>query len=413
MKCEYQIVLELLNCAIHEKKYESKIEITGNIWKEVWDILSQNGLAGVVFRTVQELDEKNRPNEELLNKWKKYSFSCGMRQIIQNKNVYAVIDDAKKAGITLIVIKGNALALLYPEPNMRISCDSDLYVDISHKDEAISVIVNNGYKYKQEGSKENVPVFIKDKGGKIELHNRLWEDYQSELTDVLDSFNLTDENKCIKISDGKNEFLTLGYTEHLIFQIFHIVKHFSLEGIGLKYICDISLYAEKYINNINWDDFWQKMKVLHYDIFCDALFKIAVKYMGLDKNILREEYKDKVVNDELIEDIIRIGKVNDEDVVSWNAMGKLLPYFLQEKKAPVSKWEKFRNKFFPTQNDLSDYYEYAKKNKLLLPIAWGHRFFHSRKYEAEHKITQEDKRKKNDKYEHRITLLNEAGLNDR
>lgn len=415
MKKEYQIVFKLLDSAINQKSIGFDDILTDDEWKEITSLLAKNGLLGVAYDAIEYIPKEKRPSQAIIDGWKNYGISYGMRQLLQKHNVDIVLNEAEKENIKLVVIKGRSLALLYPKPNMRISCDSDIYVSPENKEKTIEILERNGYVYQEKGSKDNVPVYVKENGGKIELHNRLWEDYESELIDTLDSFDLVNEQKYIKIKDGKNEFYTLGYEEHLIFQIFHVAKHFSLEGVGLKYICDLTLYVNKYKDNIDWNIFWNKMEILHYEFFCDALFKIAVMYMGMDNSVLIEKYEKNVVEDELIEDIINIGRKEDVDIGSWKIMGKLMPYFLQERKVPATKWEKFRSKFCPTQEDISDYYQYAKKYKCLLPVAWVHRFFHATKYEKslETVYTKEQKEVRDKRLEDRMRLMEKVGFGDR
>lgn len=405
------IVLEVLNCAINKKKFKLDFEISEEDWTEVTQILIKNNLIGVAY-DAKDMFEEQKPMDGLVeNVWKSFAMRIGLQQSISRHSVSEVLRKAEEKGIKLLVIKGNAIALLYPNPKMRASCDADLFVNIEDKEAAIEVLTSCGYHFIEKGSKENVPVYVKDKVSKIELHNCLWEDYKSELTDKLDSFRLTDEKTIVSMQDGADRFYTLGYEEHLVFQIFHIAKHFSLEGVGLKYICDLSLYVNRYEKEINWTSFWKKMKILHYDLFCDALFKIAIEYMGMTSKVLNRKYSNRVVDEDLIEDIIIIGKIGDNDQQPWRAMDKLMPFFLQESKVPVTRAEKFRSALFPSQMELSDYYTYAKKNKALVPVAWIHRIFHSIHYKLNPTLDKETLELKSDKVEHRMDLMNKAGLN--
>lgn len=405
----YKVVMQMVKAAIHNEELNLTEDISEQEWEEVFDILARNGMLGITYAKMNSKADAVKLPDEYKNRWKMTAFQTGIRQASNQVALGAIMKGAKEAGVKLVIFKGYAVSILYPEPLMRLSCDSDIYVDIQNKEKAIEIIKANGFDYKEAGSKVNVPVFVNNKGNKIELHNRLWEDYEGKLTDILDSYHLTDESKYITIPLNGEEIYTLGINEHLIFQMYHIIKHFSLEGVGIKYFSDITLYVNRYINQIDIKKFWSRMKAIHYDTFCDVFFQIAVEYFGMNAKIIRKPVARESIEN-IIDDFMHVGKVDDSDENSWKIMHLLMPYYMQEREVPKGRMQRIRYLLFPLPNELTQHYQYAQKHKFLLPVAWIHRALNRLILGRKHQDSEQSAALRSKKVEHRLKLLEEVRL---
>jgi hypothetical protein len=407
-----QFAIDIARAAINKENL-ILAGITADDWPSIYKILSIGKLIGVTYSTVSKLPPNLAPPIELLNQWKQQSFHYGIRQILANKELSYVLKEAKARNINLIVFKGLPIANLYPEMNSRFTSDADLFVSPEERTQAEAMLVELGYKYMEPNSKESVPVYsIKDQNRSlfIELHSRLWEDYEGEQTRQLDKLKLTDKDSLITVRIDHIELVTLGYEEHLIYQMFHIIKHFAFEGVCLRYLTDITLYINAYIKNIDLPHFWNIMKLLKYDIFCDSFFKVCVKYLGLTPDILQPDYNHLEVNYRLIEDFFTCGISKDDNKEKWLAVEMILPYFMGENQLANSNTKKKIAMFFPSPNDLKEKFSYAKKHKFLLPIAWIHRFTSGLFYARYCKIHGNSASKIIKKAHYRLELLKEVGL---
>ena len=244
MQKEYIDVLELTKSCIRGKKPELQGEVN---WIKVCELLISGKLYSVVYRSILNLEDELCVPEKMLAEWKAYTFSLGFRQLRMITELKRVLQAAEERGIQLIMFKGLALAELYPEPYMRTSSDVDLLVSEEQRYAAENVLVELGYEKIEELSKTHVPTYVVDDGNrylKIELHDRLWEDYEGKQADILKEMQLDNPKTFIQQKAVGINITTLGHTEHLIYQIFHIAKHFFFEGISLRYLVDIMLFIE-------------------------------------------------------------------------------------------------------------------------------------------------------------------------
>jgi len=225
--------------------------------------------------------------------------------------------------------------------------------------------------------------------------------------------NLTKEDSLIKINACGMEVTTLGYEQHFIFQMFHIIKHFSLQGVSIRYLVDVTLYLNRYEEYINFEKFWVKMEILSYAKFCENFFNICVQYLKMSPKILQGR-KIRVSEDteKFMMDLINVGSIFDEKNAGWQILGIITPYFIGEQDIPKSKFKRQIKILFPASKDLPNEYAYARKLKILLPIAWIHKCVYFLIKRHKHKGDWYDAKEKLTVAEHRLSLMRSLGLMD-
>ena len=369
--------LTLIGRAVNGRNIDEASECIMNLnWKDFYDICLNNNVTTFLYSAIEKSAVKNNIPFELLQEWKNVAQYIMQRQIMQYAQLRNVL--ASTEGQLLVFFKGPILADLYPQYLERSSCDTDIWVPEEQYAKTEQSLFDLGYVKNQEESKPEVGVYYLAKyQHTIELHIRLWEDYKGKKIEILSAMNLTERESFIELEACGIPILTLGHTEHMIFQMFHIIKHFSLQGIGIKYLADISLFVNKYQKEIEWDRFWDGMDKLGYTKFCNNFFDICTKYFEMCK-ITQENTRNEgqLCEEKLwdfIEDLLKKGVI-DEGSASWQLFGAMSPYFTGEYNAPKEGWKKKMLILFPSRKSLPNNYGYAKKFPILLPIAWIHRF---------------------------------------
>ncbi|WP_408071384.1 nucleotidyltransferase family protein [Butyrivibrio sp. JL13D10] len=343
-------------------------------YKELLDDIFQNNLEAFLYPVLKQVKnddsyfyENFSALEMAVKKWmfeelKKY-------QIIRTIN-----SEAEKRGLNFVFFKGIVLADLYPQYAERFSSDSDILVSDDQKTEAETLLKECGYSKYKEGSKEEVQVYANSTyGHTVELHTRLWEDYTGPRIEVLKTMNLSSPETDIKIKACGIDINTLGHEKHLVYQMFHIIKHFSLDGIGIRYLIDITLFVNKYFDEIDFTLFWKHMDMLGYTKFVEAFFRICIVELKMtDKVFDNHQVKWDSSVENLKLDLLKIGNIHDKEA-GWQIMGAMEAYFTGEAKASDSSFKNKLRMAFPSVKALPKVYGYAKKCPILLPVAWIHR----------------------------------------
>ena len=171
------------------------------------------------------------------------------------------------------------------------------------------------------------------------------------------------------------EINTFSLDEHLLYVICHAMKHFVSCGTGIRQVCDITMYINKYDNQINWDYIWKEITSLGYDTLFMNFLQIGIDYLGLEESkIMYNQNKDKyyINTENLIQDIMDGGVYGASTQSRLNAANMSLDAINKESK---SKIKSNLAAIFPKSDNLKGRYKYLEKYPILLPVAWGSRIF--------------------------------------
>lgn len=407
---QWELYMYLLRCAIRGEKLDTEElakyqEIESERIREKARrsgqsfLLDANIYEYAVYRKEENIPEKIGVSK-VVYEYEKY------------KCIRNVLTLAKEHNLPFVIFKGCVLADLYPQYIQRSSCDTDIFIEHEYRQQAIDMLVNAGYVINEEKSKNEVCVLQYNKfPHAIELHSCLWEDYEGKRLDILKSFGLTDEDKLIELETCGFDVKTLGYEEHLIYQLFHIIKHFSLEGVGMKYLADITLYVDAYGKYIDYKHMWKRLEQLDYAKFAHYLFAICIEFLGMNPTILED--RQMAMGEEFYDfmlDLFNGGVMYENKSDGWQILGMMTPYFTGEKKGAKGKIGRKLAVIFPRARDIQEYYPYVAKYPFLLPVAWVQKAV---KYLMKYRKKSDNWYSAGEKLnvaEHRINLMDKLGL---
>ncbi|MCR5772118.1 MAG: nucleotidyltransferase family protein [Butyrivibrio sp.] len=344
-----------------------------------WETLISLGWmnkCGALFNNAVNKDpEYFNVEKSLMDKWNRMV----KKEFIYSYNKFSefkkVITCFNREGIQAIVLKGYVLAVLYPDIFSRYSSDLDVKFAPRDKDRVHEILTKElGFGYNEADSKNNVQLYSNDNLS-IEAHYTLWEDYHGDNIDVLLKEKLDDADTLIQVTISDDiSVWTLGPTEHLILQMFHIIKHYIVEGIESRYFTDIALFINRYKDSIDFNRFFRVFRQMKFDNFCAVYLTKCIEYFGMDESVLSKEDRVYPEDDmEFLSDIVFVGKRDLSDKSSYSLLGILSPYVNGKKETGEKKGSRVLQALFPSVNDIDDKYSYCKKFHFLLPIAWVHR----------------------------------------
>lgn len=256
-------------------------------WEILFRLAEGSKMTVLTYETVRRLSKDYIIPEEILEKWHQ-EYVDGLDRAEECKKAFSEFaEKAKQDKVTYAVFKGFVLADLFPNPLYRTSNDTDILIKKENAPEMIRFLKKLGYKKDAHDSTEQVPVYYREQPNhRLELHYSLWEEFKGPKIDILESFGITEESSFITVQAGQMELTTLGYEEHLIYQMFHIIKHILVEGMSFSGLVDITLYINKYGRVIDFSSFWSKMEQLGYATFCETFFQCCIQYLKMDRAIM-------------------------------------------------------------------------------------------------------------------------------
>ncbi|MEG0134008.1 MAG: nucleotidyltransferase family protein [Clostridium sp.] len=359
-------IVALITSAIEGKKVN--IDENQNIdWEAIINLSKEHKVEGLVYSSLSNEIKKNI-SEELLNSWKKDVFISGITQQNHMKEVESVLHSFNNTNIDVLVLKGIVIRDLYPSPTLRTMSDADIVVREEDLEKSIDLILDRGYKEIERSPSH----FVYWKSGclSIELH---WNLADEHFFKQIDKF---EEDMWPNVGDvniGKSKAKEMSLEDLAIFQCIHMAKHLVYRGFGIRHLIDFTLLVNKRGSEINWINFMDRCKkygiykfVLQVIAACNVLFN-----MEIPKDLGFVAKEDKSYLNQFINDIFDSGVHGKHDFVS--SVASEFAYTAdKDNKENESSLKRYMKFLFPKVENMSDTYNYAKKYKVLHPVAWGH-----------------------------------------
>lgn len=292
-----------------------------------------------------------------------------------------VYSQLSAAGLKPLVVKGIICRSVFPKPDFRISSDEDLLISPDEYDRYCGTLVSLGFTQQEKRTEDHYQTaFISSTGLRLELHTSLFNN-SIELFDPWNGlFEKCTENAILLNTDSTPVY-TLSPTDHLLYLILHALKHFIHSGVGIRQVCDIVMFSNSCISEIDWEHLFSMCERVNALKFAAGIFTIGRKHLNLSDEVRDILSRHKVyVHDEsaLLQDILSAGIYGSSTQARQHSATITL-------NAASGKKENLLRKAFPKSQALTRKYAYAKRMPLLLPVAWGHRLLCYRKETADSK----------------------------
>ena len=353
-------VVNFLNSAIHGKKIEIEKD-TYIDWNKIIDELKAHKIEALVYSAIKK-ETFNNIDKELLNEWKKGTFQSGVFQLNHIKQVESVLNLFNENNVPVIVLKGLVIRDLYPRPELRTMCDADILVHKEDLDRVRELLISIGYT---ETESSDVHLNFFRGSTHIEVH---WiitkEHYFNEIPKLEEEI----WENAVEVNVGNSKALSMGNEDLAMHLCLHMAAHLIDRGFGIRQVCDLVLFVEQRGNDTNWEEFLQKVRLCGIETFSKTIFALSKELFNMEIPTELQCEIDKNVINALADDIFSSGVHGKRDMASLFA--KELAYDGNNKNDSVIN--KYMSFLFPQVDQMSEKYDYAKKNKLLTPIAWGH-----------------------------------------
>ena len=367
--------LSLLKSSLKNEKYDGeKIDFEDLVY--IYKMSEIHHVVPMIYNAAYNEDFFKECDANFQAMFKSSAFRYIFSQIQRTNHFLEVYKKLSEKNIKILVFKGIIFRNMYNNPDDRISSDEDILIKKEDYEKVKEIFLSEGFEFIDKG--EECAYFSKSTGLCIEVSTSLFS-HESKAYGHLNKLFEDVFEKSIKINIDKIDILTLSHEQHLIYIVFHNMKHFLTGGFGIRQVADFSKYIETYGEYINWEKFWSDLKDLNYDTFALNLIEISLKYLGFndDKitypdNItsfdeLKNSQKYYINSESLINDILDAGVFGASTMDRKHTALMTLDAVEDKKKSNRLK------AVFPNVNYLKDNYTYLQKYPILLPVAWGKR----------------------------------------
>ena len=246
------------------------VSFTGTQWQALLALAQKQAVLGLIYAGVSRLPKELMPDQQLLLRL--YGFSEQIRK--SNAKIIAVAQEVcswfEEAGLEPIILKGISVGTFYAEPSLRQPGDIDLFF---HRDY------------------EKVVDIVQHRGITVELnanHDKFW--YQGVLIELHSQpfrplYPIPDlDLSPVWQETSKGRYRVLNLKANALLLLFHPVKHFMSEGVGLRQVCDWAVFLKYYEGTSEVLDAFEEMKKQGAMRFVIELTVLAISELGLQLN---------------------------------------------------------------------------------------------------------------------------------
>ena len=283
------LVFDLIKLSIFDNAdvdLESIKNMDDKSWEWSYDVLAKHGVAALVCNWLGRNAYGITPPPDVLINFVSAE-TIAKRSYVKLKKIMEKLTlIMSENGIKSLLLKGFSLAAYYPQPELRIFADIDIYAP--NDDRKIDgIFASRGvpvktHFYRHSHMKlgsiavENHHYLLDVRGRKRFI--KLDADLRNSALIYLDSF------------DAPGLYYPDPYFS-LIFNLHHAMSHFIYEGISLKFLVDWIYFFQKEIAFLDSDKIGDSLREHQLLKFAAVMTEVSVRYLGLNYEIVPEYLK--------------------------------------------------------------------------------------------------------------------------
>ncbi len=345
---ESEYIVSLLKSAL--KKETMPPALDGVDWQKLISISKKQQVYSIIASV---LDPSYLPQEQA-QELAVYINNELLRLLSMKNELEELEKKLREKKIKFMLLKGSVIRNYYPQQKMRQMSDIDILYDYTKRDTLLKIMKSRGFRL--TASCENSDDFFKEPFYTFEWHRELFFE-EAEFCPHFDLWkNAT--------ADSHNPYkYYVEETEHFIYTICHMYKHYATNGCGIRFLCDIYVL-------LNYG------KDIDLDKAVAVLDKIGIKDFALDAISLANAIfngGEVTENQQKMLDFLLSSGVYGNHIVDYS---KKLSEFND------SKIRYLFRRVFPEKRKMAADYRQLEKRPYLLPVYYIIRLFTKVKYNS-------------------------------
>ena len=285
-----EIYLEFLRYCLDDKLLLP--ESTKSIdWMAMMAWAEQQTVVGIIYGGILRAGKALGMPFDALMEWVGYAQQIESRNRQLNKRCRELVEEFRNDGFKSCILKGQGVALYYPNPLLRTSGDIDIWLDGGR--DRIAEYVRG--KYGEQLERYHHVELPAEDGIEVEVHFTPsymlapWSNKRMQrwMREKADGGWLMAE-----LPDGAGEIPVPTAEFNLVFLLSHIYRHLFSEGIGLRQVVDYYYLLRSDVRS-KMEDVPSILKYLDLWKFAGALMWVLHEQLGLEEKYLIAEPNEK------------------------------------------------------------------------------------------------------------------------
>lgn len=293
-----QIVLDILKDVLNNEFEHSDVNIVD--WPTVYEEFRTQSLLPLTYPWIKKYGIRN---SEIADKWTN-SF------VTQSFMWYKAMDEQKKLidllssnGHPIVIMKGIANSVYFPNPQLRVSSDVDFLVRWDEYDQVFEFLLQSGYTLVGEKKESKHHVVLAKNNIVFEMHKRpggtrITGKYADQ--EMVDFFQKGLEER-VTVTCLQYEIPVFPAIHTAMVLLLHTAQHMR-EGIGLRHVLDWMMFVKENVDDQFWDSELQHRAQLgNVETLAKVMTKMCKRHLGLTSSITWCDSADDKACDQLLE----------------------------------------------------------------------------------------------------------------
>lgn len=365
--------VDILSAGIRGKAAD---KIYDNVdWDEVIDLANKHKVEGIIYLALRKSNLISKVGENRINLLKQKAAITGIGQSRHISGLSIVFNKIIEENIPVIVLKGLVVRDFYPQPDQRTMSDADILVHKDDVEKVKNLLIDMGYIFLEDHKASHHIALVHHRYPMIEVHWNLFK--RDGFSNELEHYERLIWKRAIKVNVGEAEVLSLSYEDLALHLCMHMAAHLAATGFGVRQLCDLVVLVEKKGEEIDWNSFIMKARMYGFEKFSLIMFLLCKELFQME---IPKELEIKYVNNKkyvaaLIDEIFEAGVHGKKEMANQFATQVAFNFEDKDSNPTLGAIKRYFRFIFPRIDDMSDKYSYAKKIKILAPIAWIHHLF--------------------------------------
>jgi len=277
MKKTEEVFLSVVRSAIGTETRKGPVDLSPNQWQELFELSVSQMLAAVVYGEISRLGS-NIP-ESVGSEWKSHVDFCRAKfdaQLLALSHLAQVLEEH---GISIMVLKGVGLSLLYPNPQDRECSDIDIYCFGAY-DRVNELLKDKGLISGIEEENDKHCSFMFD-GVNVENHRQFCEYINS--ANILTGEAIEALSEVEACTDPRLPGILFPNPEmgvrHLMM---HTLSHLAWSGVSLRHLLDCGLNFRNHASDVRWTEVFKLWEDAGTADAARVIIGICKDTLGLD-----------------------------------------------------------------------------------------------------------------------------------
>ena len=264
--------------------------LAGIDWEDFYEFCHRHSISGVVLGGI---DRANiRIDQKVLFEWISLSEKIKRRNEILNKRVVEISEWFRERGYRSVILKGQANALMYPNPEMRCPGDIDIWVEGDEKT-VIKMIMEQWAEAHYSIHHIDMPAF---KDVSVEVHYRPiylrnWF-VDKKLARYISSIEEQQFGNKVLLEGKEIGHLTDDF--NAVYEMLHMYAHFFSSRNSFKQFIDYYYLLKRGLSESQKAEVAARFKEFKVDKYARGIMWIMKDTLGLDESFLIVEPSERI-----------------------------------------------------------------------------------------------------------------------